>query len=146
MPHIIFLNNTQNEHSYYNCTYNTPKAHVYHLHKILQYHYNTYIDKSQLKWGNYFNSKGLKYFWGDKMNIGEATKLRIIDLCRENKITINKLATVSGITQSTLSNIIGGRNNSTTISTIKKLCDGLNISIQEFFDSNLFDDLEQEVR
>lgn len=80
------------------------------------------------------------------MNIGEATKLRIFELCKENKITINKLATISGITQSTLSNIVGGRNNSATISTIKKICDGLNISIRDFFKSNLFDNLEQEVR
>ena len=76
------------------------------------------------------------------MNIGEATKLRILDLCSENKITVNKLATLSGITQSTLSNIVGGRNNSATVSTIKKLCDGLNISIRDFFASQLFDDLE----
>ena len=80
------------------------------------------------------------------MNIGEATKIRIIELCKEHKITVNKLATVSGITQSTLSNIVGGRNNSTTISTIKKLCDGLNISIQEFFRSPLFENLEQEIK
>lgn len=80
------------------------------------------------------------------MNIGEATKLRILELCSENMITVNKLATVSGITQSTLSNIIGGRNNSTTISTIKKLCDGLDISICEFFQSPLFEDLEQEIK
>ena len=80
------------------------------------------------------------------MNIGEATKLRIIELCREHRITINKLATISGITQSTLSNIVGGRNNSATISTIKKICDGLNISIRDFFTSELFDDLEQEVK
>lgn len=80
------------------------------------------------------------------MNIGEATKLRILELCKEIKITINKLATISGITQSTLSNIVGGRNNSTTISTIKKLCDGLNISIRYFFESNLFDNLEQEIK
>ncbi len=80
------------------------------------------------------------------MNIGEATKLRIIELCEENKITINKLATVSGITQSTLSNIVSGRNNSTTISTIKKLCDGLDISIRDFFQSLLFENLEQEIK
>lgn len=79
------------------------------------------------------------------MIIGEAVKLRIIDLCQENKITINKLATISGITQSTLNNIISGRNNSTTISTIKKICDGLEISVQDFFNSNLFTNLEQEI-
>ena len=80
------------------------------------------------------------------MNRGEATKLRIIELCKENNITVNKLANISGITQSTLSNIVGGRNNSATISTIKKLCDGLNISIRDFFISDLFDDLEQEIK
>ena len=80
------------------------------------------------------------------MNIGEAVKLRIIDLCKNNSISVNKLATESGITQSTLSNIISGRNNSTTISTIKKICDGLGITIQEFFASELFDNLEQEIK
>lgn len=80
------------------------------------------------------------------MNIGEATKLRIIELCKNNNITINKLATICGLTQSTLSNIVGGRNNSTTISTIKKICDGLDITIQEFFLSDLFDNLEQEIK
>ncbi len=80
------------------------------------------------------------------MNIGEAVRLRIIELCKDNKITINKLATNSGVTQSTLNNIVSGRNNSTTISTIKKICDGLDISVQEFFQSKLFDDLEQEIK
>ncbi len=80
------------------------------------------------------------------MTIGEAVRLRIVGLCNEREITINKLATISGITQSTLSNITGGRNNSTTISTIKKICDGFEISIQEFFHSSLFEELEQEIR
>ena len=80
------------------------------------------------------------------MNIGEAVKVRIVELCKKNNITVNKLATVCGITQSTLSNIVGGRNNSTTVSTIKKICDGLNISIIEFFSSEIFDNLEQEIR
>jgi len=80
------------------------------------------------------------------LNIGEAVKLRIIDLCKNKNITINKLATISGITQSTLSNIIGGRNKGTTISTIKKICDGLEISIIDFFSSPLFENLEQELQ
>ncbi len=80
------------------------------------------------------------------MGIGEAVKLRIIELCDENKISINKLSTLCGITQSTLNNIVSGRNNSTTVSTIKKICDGLDISVQEFFSSALFNDLEQEVK
>lgn len=80
------------------------------------------------------------------LNIGEAVRLRILELCKEYGITVNKLATVSGLTQSTLSNIVGGRNNSTTVSTIKKICDGLGIEIPEFFNSELFQNLEQEIR
>jgi transcriptional regulator with XRE-family HTH domain len=76
----------------------------------------------------------------------EAIRLRILELCKENNITINKLATISGVTQSTLNNIISGRNNSTTVSTIKKLCDGLDISIENFFCSDLFRNLEQEIK
>ena len=71
------------------------------------------------------------------MNIGEAVKERIVELCRERDISINKLCNMSGVTQSTVNNIVSGRNNSATISTIKKLCDGLGITIQEFFASNL---------
>ena len=79
------------------------------------------------------------------MNIGEATRLRIIQLCNQKGITINKLSTICGITQSTLNNIISGRNKSTTVSTIKKICDGLEIDIREFFNSEKFDNLEQEI-
>ena len=79
------------------------------------------------------------------MRIGEAVKKRIIELCRERGITINKLATLSGITQSTINNITGGRNKSVTVSTVKKICDGLEMNIREFFASPLFDDLEQEI-
>ena len=67
------------------------------------------------------------------MRIGEAVRLRILQLCKESNITVNKLSIICGITQSTLNNIISGRNNTTTISTIKKICDGLDISVQDFF-------------
>ncbi len=80
------------------------------------------------------------------MNIGEAVRLRIIDLCKTQNITINRLAILSGITQSTLNNIVSGRNHSTTISTIKKICDGTDITIEEFFNSELFKNLEQEIK
>lgn len=80
------------------------------------------------------------------MNIGEAVRERIIELCQENDISINKLCTMSGVTQSTVNNIVSGRNNSATVSTIKKLCDGLGISIEDFFHSELFRNLEQEVK
>jgi len=80
------------------------------------------------------------------MRIGEAVRLRILELCRERGITVNRLSNISGVTQSTLSNITVGRNHSTTVSTVKKICDGLEISILTFFDSPLFEDLEQEIR
>ena len=79
------------------------------------------------------------------MNVGEATRLRILELCEQKGITVNKLSTICGITQSTLNNTVCGRNKSTTISTIKKICDGLEIDIRQFFNSSLFDSLEQEI-
>ena len=80
------------------------------------------------------------------MNIGEAVKERILELCRERDITVNKLSTMSGVTQSTVNNIVSGRNNSATVTTVKKLCDGLGITIEEFFQSEVFRDLEQEIQ
>ena len=80
------------------------------------------------------------------MMIGEAVRLRILALCRERNLTVNGLSGICGLTQSTLNNIVSGRNNSATISTIKKICDGLEITIQDFFDHDLFRTLEQEIR
>ena len=80
------------------------------------------------------------------MNIGEAVRERVLELCRERDISINRLSSMSGVTQSTVNNIVSGRNRSTTISTIKKLCDGLGITIEEFFHSDLFRELEQEIQ
>ena len=80
------------------------------------------------------------------MNIGEAVREIILELCRERDLTTNGLATLCGVTQSTLNNIVSGRNKSATISTIKKLCDGLEITIEEFFNSELFRNLEQEIK
>ena len=80
------------------------------------------------------------------MTIGAAIRLRILELCDIHGISPNKLCRISGVTQSTVNNIINQRNKSTTVSTVKKLCDGLNITIQDFFDSGLFENLEQEVK
>lgn len=80
------------------------------------------------------------------MRIGDAVKNRIIELCNERNITINKLSTICGITQSTLNNIISGRNHSVTVATVKKICDGLDISVVDFFTSPVFDNMEQEIK
>jgi len=80
------------------------------------------------------------------VNIGDAVRERILELCREHDLSINKLCTLSGVTQSTVNNIISGRNNSATVATVKKLCDGLGISIEDFFCSELFRGLDQELK
>lgn len=80
------------------------------------------------------------------MGISAAITKRILDLCQERNVSVNRLCTICGVTQSTVNNIISGRNNSTTISTIKKLCDGLEITLGEFFSTPEFDALEQEIR
>ena len=80
------------------------------------------------------------------MTIGDAVRARILELCLERDISVNKLSNLSGVTQSTVNNIVSGRNNSATVTTIKKLCDGLGITIEAFFQSELFRDLEQEIK
>ncbi|NLJ31840.1 MAG: helix-turn-helix transcriptional regulator [Clostridiales bacterium] len=79
------------------------------------------------------------------MKIGEAVAVRIEELCGQNGITINRLGTISGVTQSTLNNIVGGTSKNPTVSTIKKICDGLNITMVEFFNAPVFRNLEQEI-
>ena len=80
------------------------------------------------------------------MRVNEAVKLRILELCQQYNITLNKLSTICGITQSTLNNIVNRKNATTTVSTIQKICDGLEITIIDFFTSPLFDNLEQEIK
>lgn len=79
------------------------------------------------------------------MRSKEALQWRIMNLCDQRSLTLNALAAVCGITQSTLNNIVSGRNNSTNISTLQKICDGLSIDLPTFFDCDVFRELEQEV-
>lgn len=79
------------------------------------------------------------------MNISDAVANRIVELCNERKITVNKLSTISGVTQSTVNDIVNHRSRNIGIVTIKKLCDGLSITITDFFDSDIFRTLEQEL-
>ncbi len=79
------------------------------------------------------------------MDTRTAVQKRIFELCRENRITVNKLARLSGISPSTLKNIVYGRSKNPGIVTIKYLCDGLGIPLIEFFDSELFRALEKEL-
>lgn len=79
------------------------------------------------------------------MKIQEAVVIRIRELCKERNLTINALSYQAGISQSTLKSITNGESLNTGIVTIKKICDGLDISIIEFFDTDYFKLLEQEL-
>lgn len=69
----------------------------------------------------------------------ESVGNRIKNLCEDRGITVNKLAVQSNIPPSTLKNIIYGQVESTGVDTISKICDGLGITIKQFFDSKEFD-------
>ena len=80
------------------------------------------------------------------MNTYSAVKSRLLSLCEEKKITINKLATESGVAPSTIKNILYGKSRNPGIVTLKMLCDGFGISLSEFFDTCEFQNLEQEIK
>ena len=80
------------------------------------------------------------------MNTKEAVAKRIIDLCNEKSIAVNTLANLSGVSPSTVYSMLNEKSQNPGIVSIKKLCDGLNITLREFFDSNIFDDIEQEIK
>ena len=72
------------------------------------------------------------------MYLSNAIRSRIYELCKERKISINKLCTISGITQLTLANINARPNTNLTVLTVMRICRGLNISMQDFFNSPIF--------
>lgn len=73
-------------------------------------------------------------------------KNRILYLCEERRFTINKLATESGVAPSTIKNILYGKSQNPGIVTLKMLCDGFGISLIDFFNTNDFQRLEQEIK
>ena len=80
------------------------------------------------------------------MNTKNAVANRIIELCNQKNIAINALANMAGISPSTLYSVLNEKSQNPGIVTIKKLCDGLEISLREFFDADIFDDMEQEIK
>ncbi len=68
----------------------------------------------------------------------EAITQRILQLCKNYNITPNKLGTISGVEPSTITSIFYGKSKNPGIVTIKSICDGLDITIFDFFDSDLF--------
>ena len=79
------------------------------------------------------------------MKTKEAVAQRIIELCGERNIAINALANISGVSPSTIYSMLNQKSRNPGVVSIKKICDGLEITVREFFDSPLFDDREQEI-
>ena len=79
------------------------------------------------------------------MSVKDVVAKRFEDLCRERGITPNELATLSGVTPSTVYSMLDESRRDVSITTIKKLCDGLEISLPVFFSAPIFDSLEQEI-
>ena len=80
------------------------------------------------------------------MNTKNAVANRIIELSNQKNIAINALANLSGISPSTLYSVLNEKSQNPGSVTIKKLCDGLDISLREFFNADIFDDIEQEIK
>lgn len=80
------------------------------------------------------------------MDTVTAVKNRILELCGTNEISMNKLATLSALPPSSIKNIIYGKSKNPKLLTIKLICDGLGITLGEFFSTPEFDALEQEIQ
>lgn len=79
------------------------------------------------------------------MTISSAIAKRIKDICKNRNISINKLASMSCITQSTLQSIIDGDSSNPKLLTICRLCYGLNISLSEFFNDDIFNNIDLNI-
>ena len=79
------------------------------------------------------------------MNTKEAVAKRILQLCEEKQIAINALANISGVAPSTIYSMLNEKSQNPGVVSIKKICDGLEITVREFFDCEIFDSREQEI-
>lgn len=79
------------------------------------------------------------------MNTKEAVAKRILQLCEEKHIAINALANISGVAPSTIYSMLNEKSQNPGVVSIKKICDGLEITVRVFFDCDLFDSREQEI-
>lgn len=80
------------------------------------------------------------------MSVKDVVAERLKNLCDERNIKLNELANISGVTPSTAYSMMDTRRRDVSIITIKKFCDGLEITLGEFFSTPEFDDLEQEIK
>ena len=80
------------------------------------------------------------------MSVKDVVAERFENLCKERNIKLNELANISGVTPSTAYSMMDENRRDVSIITIKKFCDGLGITLGEFFSTPEFDDLEQEIK
>lgn len=80
------------------------------------------------------------------MRTKEAVAQRILELCRERNIAVNALANISGVSPSTIYSMLNQKSQNPGVVSIKKLCDGFEITVRQFFDSPLLDETEQEIK
>ena len=80
------------------------------------------------------------------MNTKDAVAARINEVCKEKGITVNELANLSGISPSTIYSMLNTKSKNPGVVSIQKICDGAEITIRYFFDSPLFENLEQEIK
>lgn len=79
------------------------------------------------------------------MTISEAISSRVINLCKYRNISINKLATQSYLTQSTVQSLINGDSKNPKMMTLVHICNGLGITLSQFFDDDIFNDIELNI-
>ena len=81
---------------------------------------------------------------GKIMKIKDAVAIRINNICNERNISINKLASISCLTQSTVQHLVDGRSKNPKLLTIVRICDGLEIPLKEFFNDKIFNNIDRE--
>ncbi len=80
------------------------------------------------------------------MNVKEAVSKRIFELCSKHDLAVNSLANSAGMPPSTIYSMLNEKSKNPGVVSLQKICDGLGISLREFFDSDIFDNIEQEIK
>lgn len=80
------------------------------------------------------------------MNAKEAVSKRIIELCNQQNIAVNSLANKAGVSPSTIYSMLNEKSQNPGIVSLQKICDGLDITLRKFFDCDIFDNIEQEIK
>ena len=78
------------------------------------------------------------------MKLSEAVSVKILSICEEQNISVNKLASICCLTQSTVQNLIAGKSKNPKMLTIIRMCEGLKIPLQNFFEDDVFKSIERE--